>query len=102
MDIDLDSESASSEYSDWAEEDGRQTLKPPPRRTRQKRNKRKKRTLKVDEYDDENDDNNNEDDSFLRVSKKVLTFEKLFPRQRRLEGFKIYLFDVLSEYFFVG
>ena len=70
MDIDLDSESASSEYSDWAEEDGRQTLKPPPRRTRQKRNKRKKRTLKVDDYDDENDDNNNEDDSFLRVSKK--------------------------------
>ena len=84
MDIDLDSESASSEYSDWAEEDGRQTLKPPPRRnSRQKRNKRKKRTLRVEDYDEENAEYD-EDDSFIRATKKRTDSSRATRKAKRI------------------
>jgi bromodomain and WD repeat domain-containing protein 1/3 len=65
--LDLASETESSEYSDWAEEDGRRTLKPPPRKAtttkRQQRvaNRRTRRQLRVMDDDEDNDVNEEED-----------------------------------------
>ena len=50
--------SDSSEYSDWAEEDGRKTLKPPPRTKKQRTTKtQSKRTLRVHDDDEEEQTN---------------------------------------------
>lgn len=55
--VDSDS-SISSEYSDWAEEDGKRSLKPPPRITpakteRSNRTERSKRRLKIQDDDED-------------------------------------------------
>lgn len=57
-----------SEYSDWAEEDGRKTLRPPTRKTNRQRSNRRnrhKRVLRVQDDDEENNlDETGETDSF--------------------------------------
>ena len=60
--FDLMSDSVSSEYSDWAEEDGRKTLRAPPRRgTRRTNRKNTKRPLKIEDDDEDNEEDNDRD-----------------------------------------
>lgn len=49
----------SSEYSDWAEQDGRRTLKPPPRKTTRQRSNRRNRHKRVLRIEDDDDGNEN-------------------------------------------
>lgn len=69
--------SDSSEYSDWAEEDGKKTLKPPPRKTQQKtiqptRSERAKRRLRIQE-DDEDEVVEVEEESFVKPKQTTLS-----------------------------
>ncbi len=54
----LATDSESSEYSDWAAEDSRTNLRPPPRRTGRK-TRRNRRTLRVNDEEDEHETINN-------------------------------------------
>jgi hypothetical protein len=73
------SDSVSSEYSDWAEEDGRKTLKAPPRRGTRRTNRRNsKRPLKIQDDEDEEENGDAEEDSpKTSRAKKATTAKKL-------------------------
>ena len=65
----------SSEYSDWAEEDGRRTLKPPPRKNKKQKQQRKqpRRTLRIQDDDEDVEP----DDEEVEVKKKPGLTKKL-------------------------
>ena len=62
--------SESSEYSDWAEEEGRKTLLPPPSRTRKEKRGRRRIKIKDDDEDIEVDVEA-EEESTSRITRKV-------------------------------
>jgi hypothetical protein len=62
--------SESSEYSDWAEEEGRKTLLPPPSRTRKEKRGRRRIKIKDDDEDIEVDVEA-EEESTSKITRKV-------------------------------
>ena len=74
LDLASDRSLVSSDYSDWAEEDGRKTLKPPPRKAQRKqrtnRTAQPKRRLRInDEDEDEEPHDAQEDESMFQMAK---------------------------------
>ena len=61
--------SGSSEYSDWAEEEGRKTLRPPPSRTR--REKRGRRKLKIKDEDEDIEVDVEAEEELTKITRKI-------------------------------
>lgn len=71
LQINSDESSDSSEYSDWAEEEGNRTLLPPPSRTRKEKRGRRRIKIKDDDEDVEVDVEADEESSTTKITRKV-------------------------------